>query len=233
MSDGGPVIASPELRGGTVTAVRVGGAAPLGPQGVPSAYRKAAVALPVRVGELGLVGDAQADLRVHGGADKAIYAYAVSRYLAWSYAFPGLSALFVAGAMGENLPVEGVDENSVHIGDRVRVGGALLQITQPRQPCFKIELALGAPGLVRHMVRSGHSGWYFRVLEAGMIGAGDDHRVIERPNPGWPVARFNTVIAARALGADVLAEMVAMEGLAAAWQVKALRLLAELRGVVP
>ena len=223
--------ASPEIARGTVVAVHVGGVAPLGPQRVASGYRKAAVAHPVRVGELGLTGDAQADLRVHGGPDKAVYAYAVSRYRAWSYAFPGLSDRFVAGAMGENLPVSDADETNVHIGDRIRVGGALLQVTQPRQPCFKLELALGAPGLVRHMVRSGHSGWYFRVLESGMIGAGDAHNVVERPNPAWPVARFNSVIAARALGADVLAEMVAMEGLAATWAVKALRLLAELRRV--
>ena len=223
--------ASPEFARGTVTAVRVGAIAPLGPQGVPSGYRKAAVAHPAMAGELGLAGDAQADLAVHGGADKAVYAYALSRYRAWSYAFPALSDRFIAGAMGENLPVAGVDETSIHIGDHIRVGGALLQVTQPRQPCFKMELAIGAPGLVRHMVRSGHSGWYCRVLEGGAIGAGDGHIVVERPNPGWPVARFNSVIAARALGADVLAEMVAMEGLASQWQTKALRLLAELRRV--
>ncbi len=223
--------ASPQFGSGLVTQVRVGSVAPLGPQGVASGYRKAATGHPVWAEELGLAGDAQADLRVHGGADKAVYAYALTRYRAWSYAFPALADRFVAGAMGENLAVEGLNETSVHIGDRVRAGGALLQVTQPRQPCFKLELALGAPGLVRHMTRSGHSGWYFRVVEPGAIGAGDAHAIVERPNPAWPVARFNSVIAARALGAEVLSEMVAMEGLAANWRVKALRLLAELRRV--
>lgn len=221
--------ASPQLAEGKVRAVHVGGVAPLGPRGVPSGYRKYPAGLPVIAAEAGLTGDAQADLNVHGGPDKAVYAYGQSRYRAWSYAFPGLSERFVAGAMGENLAVDGVDEASVHIGDRVRVGGALLQVTQPRQPCFKLELAMGAPGLVRHMVRSGHSGWYCRVLESGAIGAGDGYATVERPNPTWPVARFNAVIAARALGADMLAEMVAMEGLAAGWQVKALQQLAGLR----
>lgn len=212
-----------------VLAVHVGIVAPLGPSGVPSGFRKQPALHPVYVTEMGLAGDAQADLRVHGGHDKAVYAYPVSRYAEWQAAFPELAGRFVAGSMGENLPVEGADESRVNIGDRIRVGGALLQVTQPRQPCFKLGLAFDEPRLVRHMTRSGFCGWYFRMLESGSIGAGDAHEVVERPNPEWSVARFAEVIAARALGAEVLAEMVAMEGLAVQWQAKALRLLAALR----
>jgi len=215
------MIASPEI-----VAVRVGTVAPLGPKGVPSAYRKQAIAGPVHAGELGLTGDAQADLTVHGGVDKAIYGYPLSRYPDWAAAYPDLADAFVPGAMGENLVVAGTDETGIHIGDRIRVGGALLQVTQPRQPCFKLALALGEPGLARTMVRYGWCGWYYRVLESGVIGASDAHFIVERPNPAWPVMRFAEVIAARALGADLLAEMLAMEGLAANWQIRALRLLA-------
>ena len=212
-----------------IVAVRVGGIAPLGPDRVRSGYIKHEVSHPVTAGPLGLTGDAQADLRVHGGAEKAVYGYPVSRYPEWQAAFPALADQLVSGAMGENLVIDETDETSIHIGDRIRVGGALLQVTQPRQPCFKLALALGEPRLARHMTRSGWCGWYYRVLEPGAIGAGDRHDVVERPNPDWPVARFARVIAARAMGAELLAEMVAMEGLASGWQLRALRSLAELR----
>lgn len=227
------MIASPENKTAIIVAVHVGAVAPLGPHGVPSGYRKRPAGTPIHVGELGLAGDAQADLTVHGGADKAVYAYPVSRYPDWAAAFPAIAGEFVPGAMGENLVVRGIDETDVNIGDRIRVGGALLQIAQPRQPCFKLALALGEPRAARAMTRNGWCGWYYRVLEPGVIGAGDAHDVIERPNPGWPVSRFAEILAARALGADLLAEMVAMEGLAENWQVRALRRLAELRHVGP
>ena len=223
------MIASPAPTRATVGAVHVGKVAPLGPQGVPSGYLKYCVDHPVHAAELGLAGDAQADLTVHGGIDKAVYGYPVSRYPDWAAAFPALATRFVPGSMGENLVVEGIAEPDLAIGDRVRVGGALLQVTQPRQPCFKLGLVFGEPQLARAMTRNGWCGWYYRVLEPGVIGAGDDHVLVERPNPGWTVARFAEVVAARALGAQLLAEMVAMEGLAANWQVRALKLLAALR----
>ena len=227
------MIASPGMPHPKVTAVHVGRIAPLGPQGVPSGYLKYPVDHPVHAGELGLAGDAQADLTVHGGVDKAVYGYPLSGYPGWSEAFPELAARFVPGSMGENLVVAGIAEADLAIGDRVRVGGALLQVSQPRQPCFKLGLVFGEPRLARAMTRNGWCGWYYRVLEPGVIGAGDDHVLVERPNPEWTVARFAEVVAARALGADLLSEMVAMEGLAANWQVRALKLLAALRSDAP
>lgn len=216
-----------------VTAVHVGKISPLGAQGTPSAFRKHPVDHPVLARTLGLAGDAQADLKVHGGPDKAVYGYALSRYPAWAAEFPLLAGRFVAGSMGENLPVSGIDEDGLNIGDRVRVGGALLQITQPRLPCFKLGLAFDEPRIIRAMTRNGFCGWYYRVVESGAIGAGDAHVVIERPNPGWSVARFAGIIAARAMGAELLREIVAMEGLAANWQARALRQLAALRNDAP
>lgn len=216
-----------------VTAVHVGKVAPLGPQGTPSAFRKTAVDHPVIAGTLGLTGDAQADLNVHGGPDKAIYGYALSRYPAWVAEFPHLADRLVAGSMGENLPVAGTDEAGINIGDRIRVGGALLQVTQPRLPCFKLGLAFDEPRVIRAMTRTGFCGWYYRVVEPGAIGAGDAHVVVERPNPDWSVARFAAIIAARAMGAELLREIVAMEGLAASWQARALRQLAALRHDAP
>lgn len=216
-----------------VIAVHVGGIRPLGPQGTPSGYRKYPVDHPLLARTLGLAGDAQADLKVHGGPDKAVYGYALSRYPAWAAEFPHLADRFVAGSMGENLPVSGIDETGLNIGDRVRVGGALLQVTQPRLPCFKLGLAFDEPRIIRAMTRNGFCGWYYRVVESGVIGAGDAHSIVERPNPEWSVARFAGIVAARAMGAELLREIVAMEGLAENWQARALRQLAALRHDAP
>ncbi len=223
--------ASPDLP--RIVEVRTGRIAALGPKGVASAYVKSLAPQPLQVGDHGLAGDMQADLSVHGGLDKAVYGYPASRYPDWAAAFPDIADRFVPGSMGENLVIGGVAETGVHIGDRIRVGGTLLQVTQPRQPCFKLTLFIGDPQVARTMIRRGWCGWYYRVLELGVIGAGDGHKVVERPNPDWPVSRFAELIAARALGADLLSEMLAMEGLAATWQVKALQLLAGLRRAGP
>ena len=148
-------------------AVHTGRVAPLGPSGVPSGYRKTAVAGPVVVGRLGLAGDAQADLRVHGGPDKAVYGYDLAAYAGWAAELPDLAARFVAGSMGENLVIAGADERSLCIGDRVRAGTALLQICQIREPCFKLGLAFDDARLLRAMVRNGRCGWYYPGARGG------------------------------------------------------------------
>ncbi len=125
---------------GRVVSVQAGQIAPLGPQGVPSAFVKGSVAGAVHVGPEGLEHDSQADRRVHGGADKAVYAYAAKHYPAWTTEFPELAAQFIAGGFGENLTIEGLDESDLCVGDVHGVGGVRLQVCQPRQPCFKLAL---------------------------------------------------------------------------------------------
>src|SRR6266404_7794104 len=114
--------------------VQTGRAAPLGPDHVPSAFVKSAREGAVAVASLGLQGDEQADLTVHGGVEKAVYAYAASHYPEWAKAFPGLAASFTGGAMGENLTVAGMEESAICVGDVHKIGSALLQVCQPRQP---------------------------------------------------------------------------------------------------
>src|SRR5580765_350121 len=117
--------------------VQTGRTAPLGPDGVPSAFVKIARQGAVAVTRLGLDGDEQADLTVHGGPEKAVYAYAAAHYPQWAAAFPQLEGHFSAGAMGENLTVSGLAEDGICVGDVHQAGSALLQVCQPRQPCFK------------------------------------------------------------------------------------------------
>lgn len=182
---------------GTLRSVQVGRVAPLGPRGVPSAFVKRPVAGPVTVETLGLAGDEQADLRVHGGPDKAVYGYAYSNYAIWAKEYPQHAALLVPGAFGENLTMDACDEETVFIRDVVSIGTAVLQVTEPRQPCFKFALRFGEAAIVRAMVQNGLCGWYYRVLKAGSFKSGDTLSLLERPNPSWPVQRMNRQIAQR------------------------------------
>jgi MOSC domain-containing protein YiiM len=197
-----------------ITSLRVGRIAPLGPERVASAFIKSAVSGPITAAALGLDGDHQADLSVHGGPEKAVYAYASARYPDWAAAFPDLSARFVAGAMGENLTVDGMNEDDLCVGDVHAIGGALLQVCQPRQPCFKLALALGEPRLGKHMVRTGHSGWYYRVLREGSIAPGDEIMLVDRPNPGFGFPRLVTIVNRGGATLSELHDLAAMPALA-------------------
>jgi MOSC domain-containing protein YiiM len=192
-----------------------------------SAYRRQPVAGPVAVHLLGLEGDQVGNTRVHGGPEKAIYAYPLSGYAGWRAEFPDLADRFVAGAMGENLVVDGLDETSLCLGDVIRCGTATLQIAQIREPCSTFAAAMGTARVVKAMVRSGRCGWYFRVLEGGAIAPGDGHDVIDRPNPAWPISRFTPIAAGKAGRAEELAELAALPGLSAYWLAKLARRLAD------
>jgi MOSC domain-containing protein YiiM len=182
---------------GCVRSVQTGRIMPLGPENVPSAFVKQPITESVRVERLGLQGDEQADLRVHGGQSKAVYGYAHANYAAWLSAFPQHAALLIPGGLGENLTLDGCDEKSVNLGDVVQIGSATLQITEPRQPCFKFALRFNDVLMVRAMVENGMCGWYYRVLEPGSLAAGDVVTLLERPNPSWSIDRVNRQIVQR------------------------------------
>lgn len=134
----------------------------------------------VAVGPLGLAGDGQADRSVHGGIHKAVYAYSWANTLHWRTALARNDLAY--GSFGENLSVEDMPEDRVHIGDVFRVGDAVLQVTQPREPCFKLNLRVGAPHFARTFLKSGRVGFYLKVIEGGELAAGDDIELL-RPDP--------------------------------------------------
>lgn len=125
----------------------------------------------VRAGKLGLSGDGQADLRVHGGEAKAVYAYPGEHYAPWREDL-GRDDLDW-GAFGENLTLRGLSEADVREGDILRVGSARLVVTTPRQPCFKLALRMGTKDVIRRMWETGRCGFYLSVAQEGEIGAGD------------------------------------------------------------
>jgi MOSC domain-containing protein YiiM len=209
-----------------IISIQTGRAAPLGPDGVSSAIVKSARNGAVAVGLLGLVGDEQADLSVHGGPEKAVYGYAASHYPDWARQFPVLAKNFTGGAMGENLTIAGMEEANICVGDIHAIGSALLQICQPRQPCFKFALRHANNRLPKAMVKSGHSGWYYRVLQTGAITAGDAVDLHERPNPDFPFARLVEIIYHGQATPAELTRMADMQGLAGQWREKAREFLA-------
>jgi MOSC domain-containing protein YiiM len=131
--------------------------------------------VPVR--RLNIDGDGQADPTVHGGPDKAVYAYPIEHYGPWA---EHLGYELSPGNFGENLTTQGLLEDAVHIGDEFRVGTARLVITQPRLPCFKLGIRFGEPGMVKSFLQAGKPGIYFAVLEEGEVGPGDSiERLVE------------------------------------------------------
>jgi MOSC domain-containing protein YiiM len=132
---------------------------------------KAPVAGRVRVRRLNIEGDEQSDLEVHGGTDKAVYAYPSEHYAFWRKELPGVELPW--GVFGENLTTEGLLEDRVHIGDRFRAGSAEFVVTDPRMPCYKLAIRFGRADMVKRFMKSGRTGFYLAVLNEGDIGAGD------------------------------------------------------------
>ena len=159
---------------------------PEGDRTVRTAIFKEPVLFRVRVRTLNLDGDSQADRRVHGGPEKAVYAYDLSGYEHWRRKL-GVALPF--GQFGENLTVEGLPESLVRIGDVYRVGSAVLQVSQPRSPCYKLSLKMGRPDFGKDFLASGHPGFYLRVLEEGELGAGDPIALVAAGTEGATVER--------------------------------------------
>ena len=145
---------------------------------VRTAIFKKPVAGTLAIRQLNLAGDQQADLTVHGGPAKAIYAYPVEHYEYWRKQLPDVS--FSWGVFGENLTTEGLSEDTLCIGDIVRAGSAILQVTQPRMPCYKLELRFNRDDMIKRFLVSGRSGFYFSVIEPGDVGLGSQVEVLDR-----------------------------------------------------
>lgn len=177
-----------------------------------SGIAKEEVEGPVRLGRLNLEGDGQADLKHHGGPDKAILAYAADHYQMWreQLDLPGMGP----GGFGENLTVAEMDEGTVCIGDVYRIGEVQIQVSQPRLPCWKLDRHWGVEGLAARVLENGCSGWYLRVLEEGRIAAGQTVELVERPDPRWTVQAVNDILNKRNRDPESIRELAAFPPLA-------------------
>jgi MOSC domain-containing protein YiiM len=177
-------------------------------QTVRTAIWKDPVPGPVRVRGTGVDGDQQGNPEVHGGVDKAVYAYAAEDYAWWGVQ---LGREVPPASFGENLTVRGVDVSGAVVGERWRVGGTLLEVSQPRTPCFKLGIRMGSQRFPRRFAAARRPGAYLRILEEGEVAAGDTVEVVHRPAHGLTVAEVSGIYhddhagAARLLQAPELA----------------------------
>ena len=206
-----------------IIALLAGKAAPLRGPDEPSAIAKRPLSGPVVITALGIAGDEQADRIHHGGPDMALHHYAFDHYAPWRSELGEHPLLAAPGAFGENIATTTLTEEIVCLGDRFRLGTALVEVSKARQPCWKQGHRLNPPDMVARIVGTRRCGWYYRVLEPGTAAAGDAMTLIDRPLPTWPIARlFGLIIAGdRKRDAASLRELADEPLLAADWRVRA------------
>ena len=171
---------------------------------------------PVMMRTLNLDGDAQADLSVHGGIDKAVYAYPIEHYEYWRRELPDMK--LPDGMFGENLTTAGLLETEVNIGDRFRIGGAEVEVTQPRVPCYKLGIKFGRPDILKRFLVSRRSGFYFAVLREGEVRAGDKIERLEHDEDGVSIADIIRLYAFEQDDLETLRRAVRVETLPESWR---------------
>ncbi|KXK25383.1 MAG: hypothetical protein UZ01_03423 [Candidatus Brocadia sinica] len=177
---------------------------------------KTAVCGSVWLDKLNLAGDAQADLSVHGGSHKAVNVYPSEHYPQWKQEFQIQDMPY--GAFGENFTTCDLLEDEVCIGDVFQAGGAIVQVSQPRQPCWKIEKRWGAKDLAMRIKQTGKTGWYFRVLQEGSVEAGNTLILRERPFPQWTVAAAYVIMRNRRTDVTAAQALAQCPALSPRWQ---------------
>lgn len=165
---------------------------------------------------LNLDGDGQADLTVHGGVTKAVYAYPSEHYPYWRAELPGVDLPW--GVFGENFTTEGLREDAVYIGERFRIGEAEVMVTEPRMPCYKLGLKFGRPDMLKRFLASRRTGFYFAVVREGMVGAGDTIKFIGREQQEISVADITRLYAFEKDDLKSLRRAIEVEALPESWK---------------
>ena len=170
----------------------------------------------VMLGTLNLDGDRQADLSVHGGPSKAVYVYPSEHYDYWKRELPEMKLPW--GMFGENFTTAGLIESELSIGDKFRVGSALVMVTEPRMPCYKLRIKFGRPDIVKRFLASERTGFYFAVLQEGEVGAGDQIELIERGKRSVTVSDITHLYTREKRNIDLLRRAIEVEALPESWK---------------
>ena len=170
----------------------------------------------VHVSTLNLDGDQQSDLTVHGGVDKAVYLYPSEHYAYWHAEFPELELSW--GAFGENFSAEGILEDQISVGDRLRVGSAEFMVTQPRMPCYKLGIRFNLPGIVKHFLRSKRTGFYLTVLREGEVGQDDQMVFVEKQESGLTIHEIMNLYSGETHDQTLLRRAIEARALPQGWK---------------
>lgn len=171
---------------------------------------------PVMLRTLNLDGDEQADLSVHGGVSKAVYAYPREHYEFWKKELPDMNLSY--GMFGENFTTEGLFEDNLNLGDRFRVGEAEIMVTEPRMPCYKLGVKFGRADIVKRFLVSRRTGFYFAVLQEGEVSAGDTIELLSRDGNNITVADVTRLYAFEKDDLKLLQRVVKVEALSESWR---------------
>lgn len=202
-----------------------GPVAPLAGTTIRSAIAKTPVSGGLWLDTQGFDGDAQADRRVHGGPDKAVHHYPFDHYPIWRAELGERSVLDHPGAFGENISTSGLVEDGVAVGDIFRLGHALVQVSQGRQPCWKLNHRLGVADMARRVQDTGRTGWYYRVLQPGHVSGEDRLELIDRLAPDWTLRRLWRAMYVNRLDPSELQAIAVLDVLADGWRRHAQRRL--------
>jgi MOSC domain-containing protein YiiM len=183
---------------------------------VQTAIFKEPVLGQVEMDDMNLAGDRQADLTVHGGRDKAVYAYPSEHYAYWSKELPGATLNW--GHFGENLTTKGLSEETLCVGDCLKVGSAVLRVTQPRMPCYKLALRFGRDDMIKRFLASGRSGFYFSILETGSVGPGSSIELIDRDTNQVSIAEVQRLYFGEARNPELLRKVEKLTALPQSWK---------------
>lgn len=181
-----------------------------------SGFYKEPITTPVALTLFNLDGDEQADLENHGGRDKAICCYAAEHYPSWRAALELPEMPY--GAFGENFTLDGVTEETICLGDQYTIGTTVVEVSQPRQPCWKLGRRWRIKELPAVVIETGRTGWYLRVLQPGTVKAGQELVLLARPFPDWSIARANEIFYRGKHDADASAALAAVAALAESWR---------------
>nr|WP_276562463.1 MOSC domain-containing protein [Hoeflea prorocentri] len=184
----------------------------------PSAILKHSAEGPLSLGKTGLEGDQQADLSVHGGPERAVHHYASEHMAFWCETYADTDFQFVPGCFGENISTSGVHEENLCLGDVLTMGTAKVQVCQGRQPCWKLNEHTGIASMAARFQKSARTGWYYRIIETGMVEAGDEMALIERKHPEWTLNRLITARFDPKLAVEEANELAALPALSSSWR---------------
>ncbi|HHX8504413.1 TPA: MOSC domain-containing protein [Vibrio diabolicus] len=191
---------------GVVKAVLAGKTVPYA-HGAQSAINKQVLPERQHATELGFTSDEQGDPRFHGGIQKALHIYPSEHYPIWQQELGERTIFQSAGSFGENISSKGVTESTICLKDKIRIGSTLLEVSQGRMPCWKLNVRFDQHDMARRLQDTLRTGWYFRVLEEGDIGAGDEIILCERPYPEWPLARIMGAVFTGCLNREELTQL--------------------------
>jgi MOSC domain-containing protein YiiM len=185
-------------------------------QTVMTGIFKEPVGGPVMLRTLNLDGDRQADLSVHGGVSKAVYAYPAEHYEYWKRELPDMQLPY--GMFGENFSTEGLAEDTVNVGDRFRLGESELMVTEPRMPCYKLGIKFGRADILKKFLASRRTGFYFAVLKEGRVKAGDSMELLSKDTNKIAVAEITRLYAFEKNDVEMLQRVVKLEALSESWR---------------